>query len=453
MEFYELKESPFRSTPDPRFVFPSRSFSFASTRILKALQRREGLIVITGKSGTGKTALSRFVLHHLTSPNLVSVIADPFLAADELLKHLLRDFGVVPEQKLDELSPTRTSCHDLVVMLHRFLMSSDPPGTTAALVIDDAQHLQRRVFEQLRALSNLESEAGKLLQIVLIGEPALEPLLRKPEAFHLDDRVGCRIRLEPLSKAEIRQYVEHRLSAARGGETIPRRPRFSASAIRMLASVSRGIARPLNALCDRALEIGYELQTRSVTRRIVLESARQLKLPVRITAKYPVARDLAAALVAIAIVTVPLARLERARHRAPVELPVPLTSPVAATSPAATSVASTSKQPPAPSNLSIPATGPARPPKTLEPNAVAGPLQAADSYLVVVASFRSAHNAGAIASELERAGLPAFSREDIAAGWHVVLVGPYSSMDEAQEAQKQLAGRNFPDSRIHLQRH
>ncbi len=440
MEFYELKESPFRSTPDPRFVFPSRSFSFASTRILQALQRREGLIVITGKSGTGKTALCRFVLRHLTSPNLVSMIADPFLAADELLKHLLRDFGVVSDQTLDALSPTKTSCHDLVVMLHRFLTSAAPAGATAALVIDDAQHLQRSVFEQLRALSNLESESGKLLQIMLIGEPALEPLLRKPEAFQLDERVGCRIRLERLSKTEIRHYVEHRLSAARAAEASPGRPRFSASAIRMLASVSRGIARPLNALCDRALEMGFELRIRPVTRRIVLESAKQLKLPVPITARHPVARDLAAALVAITVVAVPLVRLERSRLRAPATSPAVARSPVAATPPAAT-------------QTSILAATSARAAKTLEPTAVAEPLQAADSYLVVVASFRSARNADAIASDLEQVGLPAFSREDMPAGWHVVLVGPYASMDEAQEAQKQVAGHNFRDSRIRIQRH
>jgi general secretion pathway protein A len=437
--YYELREPPFSSTPDPRFIFPSRSLSFASTRILQALQRREGLIVITGRSGTGKSALSRYVLRHLTGPGLLCVIADPFLTADELLRHLLGDFGVTSDQKLDDLSPSRTSCHDLVVMLQRFLTTDAPSDATAAIVIDDAQHLQRRVLEQLRALSNLESDAGKLLQIMLIGEPELEALLRKPEAYNLHQRVACRIRLEPLSTAEVGRYIEHHLAAARAGEKSPDRLRFTAPAVRMLARISRGAPRALNALCDRALEIGFERRAEHLTRRVVIASAGQLKVPVPMIARYPLARELAAALVAIAIVTIPLLMLggrlesrlgrsmrgpalQRASERESDATPPPSTAaPVAA------------KQ-------------------TLEPIAVAGALEAADSYLVVVASFRNPHNADAIATQLEQAGFPAFAREDAAAGWHVVVVGPYASQDEAHEAQKQVAFRNFSDSRIRVQR-
>lgn len=442
VKYYQLAELPFCSKPDPRFVFASQSFSFASTRILQALQRREGLIVITGPSGVGKTALCRFVLQHLASSNRVSVITDPFLTADELLKHLFHDFSVVSsnDEKLDELPPSRTSPHDLVVALHRFLDSIASLGTTTAIVIDDAQHLQRRVLEQLRALSNLESDVGKLLQIVLIGEPQLDALLRRPEAYQLDHRVACRINLEPLSTAEVGRYVDFRLRVARAGQARSGRAEFSASALRMLTRVSGGIPRVLNALCDRSLEIGYERRAESITRRIVLQSARQLRLPIPLSARHPVVRDAAAALLAAALLGVPLIRLVRPLQK-------PWLAFVSQRKPAAPRpVAATA---PGPALTSVLAT------KTAEPVAAAPPtpLQAADSYFVVVASFKSAHNAGAIAAQLEGFGLPAFAREDQTAGWHVVLVGPYASSEEAQDARRQLSAHNFPDSIVHLQRH
>src|SRR5262249_47302888 len=208
-----------------------------------------------------------------------------------------------------------TSRHDLVVMLQRSLAGVALKGT-AAIVIDDAQQLQRRTFEQLRALSNLESNAGKLLQIVLIGEPELDARLRRPEAYQLDHRVGCRICLEPLSRNEVGRYIDYRIGAARVDGTTSPRPRFSPSATRMLARVSGRLPRALNALCDRSLQIGFEERADQITRRIVLRPARLLRLPIPITARYPLARDLAAAIAAVAILTLPLVRLERSVYSA-----------------------------------------------------------------------------------------------------------------------------------------
>jgi general secretion pathway protein A len=348
---------------------------------------------------------------------------------------------VVPasDERFDGLPVSRTSPHDLIVTLHRFLDSIASLGTTSAIVIDDAQHLQRRALEQLRALSNLESEAGKLLQIVLVGEPQLTALLRRPEAYQLGDRVGSRINLEPLSRTEIGLYIDFRLRVARAGETRPGRVQFSASAVRMLARVSRGIPRVLNALCDRSLEIGCERRAERITRGIVSQSARQLRLPIPLSVRYPVARDVAAALVAAALVAVPLIRLGKSMQ-------APLLAFVSQRRAATTGPATAAPDP-------VPT--PILAAKKAEPVGAApsNPLKAADSYLVVVASFKSAHSAGAIAAELEGFGLPAFARDGQTAGWHVVLVGPYASAEEAQEARRQVAGHNFPDSRVQVQRH
>jgi general secretion pathway protein A len=419
LEYYALEEPPFGSTPD-RFVFSGQSFVSATARLTEALRRRENLVVVTGQSGTGKTTLYRLVLP-LAKPAFLSIIVDPFLGPEDLLKHVLRDFGVASDEKLEALSPRRTNCHDLLLMLDRFLTAASPLSAPAVIVIDDAQHMQRRVFDQLRVLSNLESDAGKLVQIILVGEPELDALLQKPEACQLGRRVACRIILEPLSVAEVRDYIAHRLAAARPEGKTEQLP-FSSTAVYTLAKLSRGIPRVVNAICDKALETGFERGARPITRPILLESARELRLPKKLAAKLLDTRVLAgvvlaAVLTSMAIMAGAWIWLGRSAL-APGRTAASPRTPLVAEGPLAT-----------------------------------GTLEEADSYVVVAASTTTEQSAVDIASKLEALRLPAFARREEAGGPYVVCVGPYGSLDEAQKIQKEVAGQHFTDSRIQVQRH
>ena len=140
------------------------------------------------------------------------MIDDPLLERDELLKELLQDFGVISKDRTRLPAPSR---HDLIEALHAFLRSLAPIQAHAVVIIDEAQHLQPEVLEQIRLLSNIDDERGTLLQIILVGQPDLEPLLARPELRQLQQRVSRRFRLEPLNSAEVAQYITHRLALAR----------------------------------------------------------------------------------------------------------------------------------------------------------------------------------------------------------------------------------------------
>src|SRR5258708_5683672 len=169
--FFGLNESPFSLAPNPRFLFASASHSAALAQVTYALERREPLVVVTGEIGTGKTLLCRTVLQRLERKTFLSIINDPLLEPDELLKQLLQDFGVIPKSRT---APTSATRHDLAETLHDFLQSLVPIHAHAVVIIDEAQHLQPEVLEQIRLLSNTGDEHGTLLQIILVGQTDLE---------------------------------------------------------------------------------------------------------------------------------------------------------------------------------------------------------------------------------------------------------------------------------------
>jgi general secretion pathway protein A len=172
--FFGLHEAPFSLAPDPRFLFASASHSAALAQVAYALQRREPLVVITGEIGTGKTLLCRTVLQRLRRKTFLSVINDPLLERDDLLKQMLQDFGVISK---DRTKLTEVSRHDLIQTLHAFLRSLAPIQAHAVVVIDEAQHLQPDVLEQIRLVSNIDDERGTLLQVILVGQTDLEPVV------------------------------------------------------------------------------------------------------------------------------------------------------------------------------------------------------------------------------------------------------------------------------------
>ena len=342
-EHFGLTQQPFGLTPDQRFVYPSHSYTTALHEVRRALQRRECLVVVTGDIGTGKTMLCRALVQQLDTPVCVSIVLDPRVTVNDLLLHVLTDFGVIdarrPHGSAAAGKPTR---HQLMRALQQFLASLIPIGAYAVLVIDEAQHLDPSVLEQLRLLLNLETEEAKLLQIVLIGLPDLTRRLRHPEMRQLDQRVARRCELEPLAGREVKRYIEHRLSIAQqltmttSIEGLQREDAtvdasscnvsLTPSAIRAIAAESRGIPRLVNLLCDRALEIGYERRTHTISARIVRAAVRRLPATSSPVSVVRATRRSVASIAAAALLTTGLVTWAWAGHHSVPLLP---TSPTA----------------------------------------------------------------------------------------------------------------------------
>src|SRR5262245_48851116 len=212
--FFGFREPPFSLAPDTRFLFDGASHAAAREQVTYALERREPIVVVTGEIGTGKTLLCRTVLEQLERKTFITTIDDPRLDRDDLLKQMLRDFGVVSK---DRTTWTPTSRHDLVHALQEFLSSIAPLHAHAAVIIDEAQHVRPDVLEDLRLIANVQNEQGTLLQLILIGQHGLDALLAQPELRQLQQRVSRHIRLEPLGLVEVAQYIDHRLAVARQG--------------------------------------------------------------------------------------------------------------------------------------------------------------------------------------------------------------------------------------------
>ena len=280
--FFGLNEPPFSLAPDPRFLFDSKSHSDALAQVAYALDRREPLVVITGEIGTGKTLLCRTVLQQLRRKTFLSVIGDPLLERDELLKQLLEDFGVISKDR-SRIGPTTR--HDLFHALEAFLSSLAPIQAHAVVIIDEAQHLQPDVLEEIRLLSNVDDERGTLLQIILVGQPDLDVLLARPELRQLEQRVTRRLRLEPLNREEVDRYITHRLALARSTPTgdlanqpaFPTGPvQFAPEAVQAVSELSGGLPRVINLLCDRALEDAFSGRRRTIDRQSIHAAATAL---------------------------------------------------------------------------------------------------------------------------------------------------------------------------------
>jgi type II secretory pathway predicted ATPase ExeA len=304
-----LREAPFSLAPDPRFLFASASHSTALAQVAYALQRREPLVIVTGEIGTGKTLLCRTVLQRLPGKTFLSVISDPLLERDDLLKQMLEDFGVISK---DRTRLTATSRHELVQALHAFLSSLAPIQAHAVVIVDEAQHLQPDVLEQIRLLSNIDDAQGTALQIILVGQTGLEELLARPELRQLQQRVSRTLRLVALNRDEVEQYVEHRVRMA-GGNTAAvakddtdfawdllesvgtnQRVEFTADALDAVSQLSGGIPRVINLLCDRGLEEAYGSRLRVIDRRLIHAAARTLGMDVPATPITPASLHLVA---------------------------------------------------------------------------------------------------------------------------------------------------------------
>ncbi|MBW2636391.1 MAG: AAA family ATPase [Deltaproteobacteria bacterium] len=260
--YFGLKENPFNLTPDPQYFFMSQQHSEALNHLIYGINEKKGFIVVTGGIGTGKTTISRTLLSELDESVATALIFNPSLSDIELLKTILQEFGI----KTGEGNLTKKGYVDA---LNRFLLENFAAGKNAVLLIDEAQNLSRSVLEQIRMLSNLETESEKLLQIVLLGQPELQELLGLPSLRQLNERITVRYDLVPLNHEQVKSYIEHRLQVAH----IPNgNVEFSAGACRIIFNYSKGIPRRVNAICDRALLIAYTRECAVIDRRVAKEA-------------------------------------------------------------------------------------------------------------------------------------------------------------------------------------
>jgi general secretion pathway protein A len=272
-EYYGFVEKPFSLTPDPKYLYRSEAHANALELLHYAIDRREGFVVVTGDIGTGKTTLCRALLEQADRRTFTALLLNPFLSEEDLLKGILQDLGVLSRSE-DRASPREPTKQDLINTLYDFLLSLVPLGARAVLIVDEAQNLPLPILEQIRILSNLETDKEKLLQIVLVGQLNLTTLLRSPELRQLDQRVSIRCELTPLSGDEVTAYVAHRLAVANGSRAVTFTPR----ALERVHQYSGGIPRLINLICDRALLAAYSAQTARVDTDLIDVAANALEL-------------------------------------------------------------------------------------------------------------------------------------------------------------------------------
>ncbi len=264
LEYYRLTEPPFDITPNPRFLFYSLKYREAFNHLLYGIRERKGFVQMTGEVGAGKTTLCRALLDALDKRYSTALILNPVMSPEELLKAIAVEFGL-PVTGMDRL--------DTLAVLNSFLLQQVEKDRESVLIIDEAQDLTEELLEQVRLLSNLETEDRKLLQIVLIGQPELRDRLNNHRLRQLRQRITVRYHLSPLNHEEVSQYVHHRLqvSGANGS------PHFTRPALWRVYRYSKGIPRLVNAVCDKALLAGFVNQSEQIDYRTVGRAVRELE--------------------------------------------------------------------------------------------------------------------------------------------------------------------------------
>ena len=273
-DFYGFTEKPFSLTPDPKYLYKSETHANAFDLLQYAIRRREGFVVVTGDIGTGKTTVCRAILEQLGRETFTALILNPFITEEDLLRLVLQDFGVLSRAEVKRGRLAGVSKQALIDTLNDFLLSLQPLGARALVIIDEAQNLPPQVLEQIRILSNLETDKEKLLQIVLVGQLNLQAVLRAPGMRQFDQRVSIRYQLNPLSRDDVAAYVAHRLAIAGGNGRVAFTPR----ALDLVHRYTGGIPRLINLLCDRALLGCYSERKRRVSPDHVRRAAMTLEL-------------------------------------------------------------------------------------------------------------------------------------------------------------------------------
>lgn len=264
LKFFQLDEMPFNITPDPRFLYYAPHHQEAYDHLMYGITQRKGFIELTGEVGSGKTTLCRALLASLGDEIRTALILNPTFSESQLLRAMLNDFGLDPPIS-DRLS--------YVESLNAFLLDCYHQGLNVALLIDEAQDLAPGVLEQIRLLSNLETDQHKLIQIVLCGQPELKKRLSRPDLRQLRQRITVRYYLPPLTYAETGAYIRHRIHVAGPNSSLT----FSTSAIKAVHRYAGGCPRLINAVCDNALLAAYVYGQQEVSASCVKKAIKQLE--------------------------------------------------------------------------------------------------------------------------------------------------------------------------------
>jgi len=263
-EFFGLKERPFNVTSDPNFLFFSRIHKEAFSHILYGIKEKKGFMEITGEVGAGKTTLCRAILNQFDSNTKSAFIFNSNIPDLQLLQCILEDFGI---------SVIQRNKAALLRQLNNFLLDELRKGNNVILVIDEAQNLKLSALEEIRMLSNLETEREKLFQIILVGQPELKDKINSHRLKQLKQRIAVRFHISALQKDEVEKYIYHRLAVAGGAGDIL----FTDDAMDFIFKFSGGIPRTINMLCDKSLLAAYVLGTREITLPIVEQSGKELE--------------------------------------------------------------------------------------------------------------------------------------------------------------------------------
>ena len=266
LEHFQLREAPFSISPDPRFVFLSDRHRDALAHLLYGVGQGSsgGFVQLTGEVGTGKTTLCRLLLEQLPVNTRVALILNPMLSPIELLEAIGKELHIPLRGKQGHQKR-------LIDALNVYLLQAYAEGLRVVLIIDEAQNLSADALEQVRLLTNLETNTQKLLQIILLGQPELRDLLARRDLRQLSQRITARFHLTPLNETESQQYLRHRFAIA-GGTQFP----FAADAIRALFRYSNGIPRLLNIIADRALLAAYVHESKVIDKRLVSLAASEI---------------------------------------------------------------------------------------------------------------------------------------------------------------------------------
>jgi general secretion pathway protein A len=300
--FYRLKEKPFSLTPDPKFLYLSKQYQGALDHMLYGIKQREGFMVIAGDVGTGKTTLCRCLLDRLDENVEVALILNPMLSDMDLLRNIVQDLrikslhsrqpaGMIEDgstgeeiaiefehpsfedlQQSDLTWINNASKIELIDALNAFLLDQHEQGKSTVVIVDEAQNLSLDVMEQLRILSNLETEKEKLLQIIFVGQLELNEKLKLPALKQLNQRISIRYKISPLTQEESKNYIAHRILVAGAASQV----NFTKSALNEIFKYSKGYPRLINLVCDRALLAGYNAQVDEVDRQYVREAIKSL---------------------------------------------------------------------------------------------------------------------------------------------------------------------------------
>jgi len=262
--FFGLREKPFNMTPDSRYFYPSAKHQDALNHMVYAIEDRRGFVVITGEIGSGKTTLSRVLFQKLDPTTKTAIIRNTQLTAKDLVALTLEELEI-------PYKPGQTKTQ-LINRLNEFLIEQLRDNCNVVLLIDEAQNLKPGVLEEVRMLSNLETEKEKLIQIILMGQPELKSKLWLRELTQLRQRVTLHYHLTPLDEFEMVAYIDHRLKVAGANG----QPIFASDALPTIFHHTHGVPRLINGLCDRALLTGYVSETRIISPDIITEVATEL---------------------------------------------------------------------------------------------------------------------------------------------------------------------------------